>query len=92
MCKQLNKNIITCISLMSTTYLWLHNQKRFVTATTGWMDQHVKSRRWFGGNDAHLKGFETWDGWLISGNMHCIFLIQNRLILHGYIHFKLISF
>ena len=35
-------------------------------------------------------GLETWDGWLISGNTQYIFVIQNKLILHGYIHFNTI--
>ena len=38
----------------------------------------------------HLMGLETWDGWLISGNTQYIFVIQNKLILHGYIHFNTI--
>ena len=33
---------------------------------------------------------ETGDGWLIAGNTQDIFVIQNKLILHGYIHFKTI--
>ena len=37
-----------------------------------------------------LMGLETWGGWLIAGNTQDIFAIQNRLILHGYIHFKTI--
>ena len=37
-----------------------------------------------------LMGLETWDGWLIAGNTQDIFAIQNKLILHGYIHFKTI--
>ena len=43
---------------------------------------------WFVGNP--LVGLETWDGWLIAGNTHDIFVMQNKLILHGYIHFKTI--
>ena len=31
---------------------------------------------------------ETWDGWLIAGKTHEIFVMQNKLILHDYIHFK----
>ena len=31
-----------------------------------------------------------WDGWLIAGNTHNIFVIQNKLILPAYIHFKTI--
>ena len=42
------------------------------------------------GQPARLVGLETWDGWLITGNTHDIFVIQNKLILHGYIHFKTI--
>ena len=38
----------------------------------------------------HLMGLETWDGWLISGNTQYIFVIQNKLILYGYIHFNTI--
>ena len=34
------------------------------------------------------KGLDTWDGWLIAGNTHDIFVMQNKLILHDYIHFK----
>ena len=37
-----------------------------------------------------LMGLETWDGWLIAGNTHDIFVMQNKFILHGYIHFKTI--
>ena len=37
-----------------------------------------------------LMGFETWDGWLIAGNTHNIVVIQNKLILPAYIHFKTI--
>ena len=37
-----------------------------------------------------LMGPETWDGWLIAGNTQDIFAIQDKLILHGYIHFKTI--
>ena len=37
-----------------------------------------------------LMGFETWDGWLIAGNTHNIFVMQNKLILPAYIHFKTI--
>ena len=33
-----------------------------------------------------LEGLETWDGWLIAGNTHDIFGMQNKLTLHGYIH------
>ena len=42
------------------------------------------------GQPARLVGLETWDGWLIAGNTHDIFVIQNKLILNGYIHFKTI--
>ena len=30
------------------------------------------------------------DGWLIAGNTHDIFVMQNKFILHGYIHLKTI--
>ena len=43
-----------------------------------------------GGQPSRLVGLETWDGWLIAGNTHDIFVMQNKLILHGYIHFKTI--
>ena len=36
-------------------------------------------------------GLETWDGWLIAGNTQDIFVIQSKLILHGYIHFETTS-
>ena len=39
---------------------------------------------------SRLVGLETWDGWLIAGNTHDIFVMQNILILHGYINFKTI--
>ena len=42
------------------------------------------NKRWFVGNLHVLR----WDGWLIAGKMHEIFVMQNKLILHGYIHFK----
>ena len=44
------------------------------------------------GQPSRLVGLETWDGWLIAGNTHDIFVMQNKLILHGYIHFKTIMF
>ena len=37
-------------------------------------DQHstrAVKKRWLGGDREHLKGLETWDGWLISSNKHC---------------------
>ena len=37
-----------------------------------------------------LMGFETWDGWLIAGNTHNTFVMQNKLILPAYINFKTI--
>ena len=40
------------------------------------------------GQPLRLMGLETWDGWLIAGNTQDIFVIQNKLILNGYIHFK----
>ena len=39
-----------------------------------WTDQHstrAVKKRWLGGDREHLKGLETWDGWLISSNKHC---------------------
>ena len=42
------------------------------------------------GQPSRLVGLETWDGWLIVGNTHDIFVMQNILILHGYINFKTI--
>ena len=42
------------------------------------------------GQPSRFVGLETWDGWLIAGNTHDIFVMQNKLILHGYIHFKTI--
>ena len=45
---------------------------------------------WFVGNLHVVVGLETWDGWFIAGNTHDIFVMQNKLILHGYIHFKTI--
>ena len=74
---------------MSKTYLWLHNiEKDFYklvqllreTFTTT-PAQHVTTSD---------MGFETWDGWLIAGNTHNIFVMQNKLILPAYIHFKTI--
>ena len=41
---------------------------------------------------SRLVGLETWDGWLIAGNTHDIFVMQNKLILHGYIHLRLYCF
>ena len=40
------------------------------------------------GQPSRLVGLETWDGWLIAGNTHDNFVMQNKLILHGYIHLK----
>ena len=42
------------------------------------------------GQSSRLMGLETWDGWLIAGNTHDIFVMQNKFILHGYMHFKTI--
>ena len=52
------------------------------------------NKRWFVGNlhRSRLTRLETWDGWLLAGNTHNIFLMQNKLILHGYIHYKTILF
>ena len=48
------------------------------------------------GQPSRLMGLETLDGWLIAGNTHdifarendglLIFVLENKLILHGYIH------
>ena len=54
------------------------NNKRWLTWLVG--NLHVRV----------FMGLETWDGWLIAGNTQDIFVIQNNLILHGYIHFKTI--
>ena len=48
------------------------------------------NKRQFGETLHVLRGFETWDGWLIAGNTHDISVMQNKLILQGYIHFKTI--
>ena len=40
------------------------------------------------GQPSRLMGLEPWDGWLIAGNTQDVFVIQNKLILHGHIHFK----
>ena len=40
------------------------------------------------GQPSRVMGLETWDGWLIAGNTHDIFVMQNELILHGCIYFK----
>ena len=40
------------------------------------------------GQPSRLMGLETWDGWLIAGNTQDVFVIQNKLILLGHIHFK----
>ena len=42
------------------------------------------------GQPSRLMRFETWVGWLIAGNTQDILVIQNKLILHGYIQFKTI--
>ena len=42
------------------------------------------------GKPLRLVVLETWDGWLIAGNTHDIFVMQNKLILHGYKNFKTI--
>ena len=42
------------------------------------------------GSWATFTFYEAWDGWLIAGNTHDTFVMQNKLILHGYIHFKTI--
>ena len=42
------------------------------------------------GQPSRLVGLETWDGWLFADNTHDIFVMQNKLMLHGYIHFKTI--
>ena len=43
-----------------------------------------------GGKRATFTSRGAWDGWLIAGNTHDIFVMQNKLILHGHIHFKTI--
>ena len=51
------------------------------------MDRHVKSRSV---GSAAIYTSLKWEGWLISGNTQCIFLVQNRQIPHGHKHFKTI--
>ena len=66
---------------MSKTYLWLHNiEKDFYKLVQLLRESFTTTPM----------GFETWDGWLIAGNTHNIFVIQNKLILPAYIHFKTI--
>ena len=63
----------------------IHNRVKVEkTSTTG------NNKRWFVETLHVLRGFETWDGWLTAGNTHDISVMQNKLILQGYMHFKTI--
>ena len=70
---------------MSTTYLWLHNVKKFLKATTattstkfGRIDTCSQDAM-IRGRPCTSKGLETWDGWLISSNTHCFFLFSYKI-------------
>ena len=62
----------------------IHNHAKVEKTSTT-----CNNKRWFmRGQPSCLVRVETWDGWLIACNMHDIFVMQNRFILHGYLHFK----
>ena len=89
--KQLNK-IITMFSNVKNLPLAPQYRKRLLqisTVTARNIHNHANATC----NDkrsSSLMGFETWDGWLIAGDTHNIFVIQNKLILPAYLHFKTI--
>ena len=63
----------------------IHNRVKVEKTSTT-----CNNKRWFVETLHVLRGFETWDGWLIAGNTHDISVMQNKLILQGYMHFKTI--
>ena len=92
--KQLNK-IITMFSNVKNLPLAPQYRKRLlqISTVTARSARNIHNHACATCNDkrsSSLMGFETWDGWLIAGNTHNIFVIQNKLILPAYIHFKTI--